>query len=127
MYSSHSQTLLPPTPPTQVIEAADLFAELFVTSVSMLESDYDNEFVMAMRLMEKVMDRFDLNRTDNEEKMDQMISKMNWANFPGVQALLLKVSRCGESVVRLCRGAEQCANSVVTAFQVLFLESDLEN
>jgi hypothetical protein len=111
----------------KVIEAADLFAELFVTSVSMLESDYDNEFVMAMRLMEKVMDRFDLNRTDNEEKMDQMISKMNWANFPGVQALLLKVSRCGESVVRLCRGAEQCANSVVMVFQVLFLESDLEN
>ena len=75
-----------------MIEASDLFAEMFVTSVSMLESDYDNEFVMAVRLMEKVMDRFDLNRVDNEEKLDQMINKMHWNNFPGVQSLLLKVS-----------------------------------
>ena len=80
------------TPLHQVIEASDLFAEMFVTSVSMLESDYDNEFVMAMRLLEKVMDRFDLNRVDNEEKLDQMINKMHWNNFPGVQSLLLKVS-----------------------------------
>ena len=77
-----------------MIEASDLFAELFVTSVAMLESDYESEFVMAMRLLEKVMGRLDLSKIENEEKLDNLFKKINWPNFPGVQALLMKVSWC---------------------------------
>ena len=75
-----------------MIEASDLFAELFMTSVSLLESDYENEFVMSLRLMDKVLDRFDLRKAENEEKLDSLFNKINWPNFKGVQSLLLKVS-----------------------------------
>ena len=78
----------------KVIEASDLFAELFVTSVAMLESDYESEFVMATRLLEKVMGRLDLSKAENEEKLDNLFKKINWSNFPGVQALLMKVRWC---------------------------------
>ena len=77
-----------------MIEASDLFAELFVTSVAMLESDYESEFVMATRLLEKVMGRLDLSKAENEEKLDNLFRKINWSNFPGVQALLMKVRWC---------------------------------
>ena len=80
-----------------MIEASDLFAELFVTSVAMLESDYESEFVMATRLLEKVMGRLDLSKAENEEKLDNLFKKINWSNFPGVQALLMKV-RWGETL-----------------------------
>ena len=83
----------------KVIEASDLFAELFVTSVAMLESDYESEFVMATRLLEKVMGRLDLSKAENEEKLDNLFKKINWSNFPGVQALLMKVRWCDEVVL----------------------------
>ena len=86
--------MLPCTPHMKVIEASDLFAELFVTSVAMLESDYESEFVMATRLLEKVMGRLDLSKAENEEKLDNLFKKINWSNFPGVQALLMKVRCC---------------------------------
>ena len=86
--------LLPFSPLLKVIEASDLFAELFVTSVAMLESDYESEFVMATRLLEKVMGRLDLSKAENEEKLDNLFKKINWSNFPGVQALLMKVRWC---------------------------------
>ena len=92
LYDSHS--ILSLTSHAKVIEASDLFAELFVTSVAMLESDYESEFVMAMRLLEKVMGRLDLSKIENEEKLDNLFKKINWPNFPGVQALLMKVSWC---------------------------------
>ena len=51
----------------KVIETSDLFAELFVTSVAMLESDYESEFVMATRLLEKVTGCLDLTKTEQGE------------------------------------------------------------
>ena len=63
-------------------------------SVAMLESDYESEFVMARPRLEKVMGRLDLSQTENEEKLDNLFKKINWSNFPGVQALLMKVRRC---------------------------------
>ena len=39
-----------------MIEASDLITELFITSVAMLESDYDSAFVIAMKLWAMVVE-----------------------------------------------------------------------
>ena len=67
----------------------------------LLESDYESEFVMATRLLEKVMGRLDLSQTENEEKPDNLFKKINWPYFPGVQALLMKVRWCYEASTSL--------------------------
>ena len=68
-------------------------------SVAMLESDYESEFVMATWLLEKVMGHLDLSKAENEEKLANLFKKINWSNFPGVQALLMKVRWCDEVVL----------------------------
>ena len=69
---------------------SDLLAQLFWTSASLLESDYEGEFSMALRLLTKVFDRLDLAENDSHERLDALLAKMKWGSFPGVQALLLK-------------------------------------
>ena len=39
-----------------MIEASDLITDLFITSVTMLESDYDSVFVIAMKLWAMVVE-----------------------------------------------------------------------
>ena len=88
-----------------MIEASDFFTELFITSVAMLESDYESEFVNATRLLEKVMGLLDQPRQKNEETLTNFKSS-NRPNFPGVQALLMKVTWCEEGVCG-CGGGER--------------------
>ena len=65
----------------------------------MLESNYESEFVMATWLLEKVMGHLDMSKTEIKEKLDNLFKKINWSNFPGVQALLMKVRWCDEVVL----------------------------
>jgi len=68
----------------------NLLVQMFWTSVSLLESDFEREFMMALRLLSKVLDRIDLSLNDTHDCLEELHSKLKWPNFPGVQALLLK-------------------------------------
>ena len=45
---------------------------------------------MAQRLLSKVLDHLELSMNDTYERLEALLPKMKWTNFPGVQKLLLK-------------------------------------
>ncbi|KAJ8877506.1 hypothetical protein PR048_021961 [Dryococelus australis] len=68
-----------------------ILAQLFWLSVSLLESDYEYEFLLALRLLGRVLHRLPLDRPDARDKVEKLQAQLKWASFPGVHALLLKV------------------------------------
>lgn len=60
----------------------------------MLESDYEHEFSLAVKLLSRVMHRLPLDRPDARDKVEKLQQQLRWNNFPGVHALLLKVGDC---------------------------------
>ncbi|XP_064474584.1 protein furry-like [Ornithodoros turicata] len=71
-----------------------LLAQFFWISVSLLDSDYEYEFLLALRLLERVLTKQPLDQTDFLEKAENIQHQMKWSNFPGVHALLLKGCSC---------------------------------
>lgn len=69
-----------------------ILAQLFWIAVSLLESDYEHEYLLALRLLSRVLHRLPLDRPDARDKVEKLQSQLRWASFPGVHALLLKVS-----------------------------------
>ena len=67
-----------------------ILAQLFWLAVSLLESDYEHEFLLAVRLLARVMHRLPLDRPDARDKVEKLQSQLRWTAFPGVHALLLK-------------------------------------
>lgn len=68
-----------------------ILAQLFWLSVSLLESDYEHEFLLALRLLARVLHRLPLDRPDARDKVEKLQAQLRWSSFPGVHALLLKV------------------------------------
>lgn len=67
-----------------------ILAQLFWLSVSLLESDYEHEFLLALRLLSRVLHRLPLDRPDARDKVEKLQQQLRWTSFPGVHALLLK-------------------------------------
>ncbi|CAH0386341.1 unnamed protein product [Bemisia tabaci] len=67
-----------------------ILAQLFWLSLSLLESDYEHEFLLALRLLSRVLHRLPLDRPDARDKVDKLQAQLKWTSFPGVHALLLK-------------------------------------
>ncbi|KAL1131070.1 hypothetical protein AAG570_012307, partial [Ranatra chinensis] len=67
-----------------------ILAQLFWLSLSLLQSDYEHEFLLAIRLLDRLLHRLPLDRPDARDKVDKLQSQLKWNNFPGVHALLLK-------------------------------------
>ncbi|XP_067645046.1 protein furry isoform X3 [Eurosta solidaginis] len=67
-----------------------ILAQLFWLSVSLLESDYEYEFLLAVRLLTRVLHRLPLDRPDARDKVEKLQQQLKWAGYPGVHALLLK-------------------------------------
>lgn len=72
------------------IAQTDYITQLFWTSASLLESDYEGEFSLALRLFQKVLTQMDLSSDNTYIRLDALLHKMNWTDFPGVQKLILK-------------------------------------
>lgn len=70
-----------------------ILAQLFWLAVSLLESDFEHEFLLALRLLSRVLHRLPLDRPDARDKVEKLQAQLRWNNFPGVHALLLKVIR----------------------------------
>uniref|UniRef100_A0A1S4MZI1 Uncharacterized protein n=1 Tax=Pediculus humanus subsp. corporis TaxID=121224 RepID=A0A1S4MZI1_PEDHC len=67
-----------------------ILAQLFWIAVSLLESDYEHEFLLALRLLSRVLHRLPLDRPDARDKVEKLQAQIRWTSFPGVHALLLK-------------------------------------
>ncbi|KAG1696979.1 Protein furry -like [Nymphon striatum] len=71
-------------------DRASVIAQLFWLSVSLLESDYEYEILLAVRLMDKVLGQLSFDQLECREKIEKLQLQLKWNNFPGVHALLLK-------------------------------------
>ncbi|XP_068703466.1 protein furry homolog-like isoform X2 [Montipora foliosa] len=69
---------------------ADMVTRVFWIAVSLLESDYEHEFLMAIHLLNKILSVLDLSCHESREKLDKVLHRLKWSDFPGLQALLLK-------------------------------------
>lgn len=67
-----------------------ILAQLFWLAVSLLESDYEHEFQLALRLLTRVLYRLPLERPDARDKVEKLQQQLKWNGYPGVHALLLK-------------------------------------
>lgn len=71
-------------------EPANLMATIFWIGASLLESDYEYEYLLALRLLNKLLIHLPLDKSESREKIESMQSKLKWNNFPGLQQLFLK-------------------------------------
>ncbi|XP_070314130.1 protein furry homolog-like isoform X4 [Odocoileus virginianus] len=71
-------------------EPANLMATIFWIAASLLESDYEYEYLLALRLLNKLLIHLPLDKSESREKIENVQSKLKWSNFPGLQQLFLK-------------------------------------
>ncbi|KAJ6218921.1 hypothetical protein RDWZM_004733 [Blomia tropicalis] len=67
-----------------------ILAQFFWIAVTLLESDYEHEFALSLRLLDKVLSKISLEDPECQEKIEKIFVHFKWHNFPGVHALLLK-------------------------------------
>ncbi|RWS21464.1 Protein furry-like protein, partial [Leptotrombidium deliense] len=71
-------------------DRTSLLAQFFWIAVAMLESDYEHEFLLALRLLDKVLLKLSFEKNDCQEKVEKIMMQLKWPHFPGIHALLLK-------------------------------------
>lgn len=99
----------------QLDEHVVALSQLLWIAVSMMESDYEHEYLLALRLFEKVcfnlyicvgytifmkhnfygfklLDLSANERQDCFDRFERMVKQLDWFNFPGLLSLVLKVS-----------------------------------
>ena len=67
-----------------------ILVQLFWICLAVLESDYEHEFLLGLRLLEKILQKLPLDRPDVREKVEKIQAQLKWPSFPGVHSLLLK-------------------------------------
>lgn len=68
-----------------------LLAKFFWIAVAVLESDYEHEFILAIRLLENVLERIPLDRQESREKVEKIYYQLGWNDhFLGLHSMLLK-------------------------------------
>merc|ERR1719334_942130 len=68
----------------------NVLVQLFWICIAILESDYEHEFLLGLRLLDKVLHKLPLDRPDAREKVDKILAGLKWTQFPGLHSLLLK-------------------------------------
>ncbi|KAM9479247.1 protein furry homolog-like isoform 34-T44 [Salvelinus alpinus] len=75
---------IPPVDPT------NLMATVFWIAASLLESDYEFEYMLALRLLNKLLGQLPLENADSRERLETVQAKLKWYSFPGLLQLFLK-------------------------------------
>ncbi|XP_038055333.1 protein furry homolog-like isoform X2 [Patiria miniata] len=75
---------------SSIEDRLNLLTQIFWIFVSLLESDYEYEFLMSLRSLDKLMKHLPLDRPEIKNKLEHVLSQLQWEGFPGLQALLLK-------------------------------------
>uniref|UniRef100_A0A671YDM4 Furry homolog, like n=1 Tax=Sparus aurata TaxID=8175 RepID=A0A671YDM4_SPAAU len=72
------------------VDPANLMATVFWIAASLLESDYEFEYLLALRLLNKLLGQLPLDRVDSRERLEKVQAKLKWYSFPGLLQLFLK-------------------------------------
>ncbi|KAH7643209.1 furry-like protein [Dermatophagoides farinae] len=67
-----------------------MLAQFFCIGVIILETDYEHEFLLAIRLLDKCLQKMSLDDPECREKIEKIFVHIKWPNFSGVHQLLLK-------------------------------------
>ena len=71
-------------------DAKTVLAQLFWLAVCLLESDYEYEFTLSVKMLTTIIDKVQLNTYDYVDRITNILKSMKWQNFPGLHALALK-------------------------------------
>ncbi|PKK30716.1 FRY-like, transcript variant X4 [Columba livia] len=71
-------------------DPVNLMATIFWIAASLLESDYEYEYLLALKLLNKLLIHLPLDKSESREKIEKVQNKLKWNNFPGLQQLFLK-------------------------------------
>ncbi|XP_053287004.1 protein furry homolog-like isoform X4 [Pleuronectes platessa] len=72
------------------VDPSSLMATVFWIAASLLESDYEFEYLLALRLLNKLLGQLPLDRADSRERLEKVQAKLKWYSFPGLLQLFLK-------------------------------------
>lgn len=72
------------------MDPTNLMATVFWIATSLLESDYEFEYLLALRLLNRLLAQMPLEKVDSREKLERVQAKLKWYNFPGLLTLFLK-------------------------------------
>ncbi|XP_069049817.1 protein furry homolog-like isoform X4 [Lepisosteus oculatus] len=72
------------------VDPCNLMATIFWIATSLLESDYEFEYLLALRLLNKLLGQLPLDKAESREKIERVQGKLKWYHFPGLQQLFLK-------------------------------------
>ena len=78
------------TDPANVNHPSNLLATIFWVAVSLMESDFEFEYQMSLKLLNKLLGHMSLDKQENRDKLEKLQSQLRWSTFTGLQQLLLK-------------------------------------
>ncbi|PNI60440.1 FRY isoform 6 [Pan troglodytes] len=78
------------TDPSHINHPTNLLATIFWVTVALMESDFEFEYLMALRLLSRLLAHMPLDKAENREKLEKLQAQLKWADFSGLQQLLLK-------------------------------------
>lgn len=78
------------TDPTNANHPRNLLATIFWATVSLMESDFEFEYQMSLRLLGKLLGHISLDKQEYREKLEKIQVQLQWKEFSGLQQLLLK-------------------------------------
>uniref|UniRef100_A0A8C6KQI2 FRY microtubule binding protein n=1 Tax=Nothobranchius furzeri TaxID=105023 RepID=A0A8C6KQI2_NOTFU len=78
------------TDPMSINHPSNLLATIFWVAVSLMESDFEFEYQMSLRLLNKLLANVSLDKPENRERLEKLQSQLKWTSFSGLQQLLLK-------------------------------------
>ncbi|TNM84780.1 hypothetical protein fugu_008958 [Takifugu bimaculatus] len=76
--------------PAHVSHPSSILATVFWVAVSLMESDFEFEYQMSLRLVHKLLSKVPLDRAENRERLEKLQAQLAWSGFSGIQQLLLK-------------------------------------
>ncbi|XP_043929165.1 protein furry homolog isoform X3 [Protopterus annectens] len=78
------------TDPSCVNNPVNLLSTIFWVAIALMESDFESEYQMALKLLNKLLVHLPLDKVESREKLEKLQGQLKWANFSGLQQLLLK-------------------------------------
>ncbi|XP_061537056.1 LOW QUALITY PROTEIN: protein furry homolog [Phycodurus eques] len=76
--------------PANVNHPSNLLATVFWVAVSLMESDFEFEYQMSLRLLDKLLVHVSLDKRENRDRLEKLQGQLKWSSFTGLQQLLLK-------------------------------------
>lgn len=116
--------------PANVNHPSNLLATVFWVAVSLMESDFEFEYQMSLRLLNKLLGHLSLDKADNREKLEKLQSQLKWSSFTGLQQLLLKgftsVSTTDLTLQIFCQLTPVSRVPVVDTSQAIGINTELQ-